>query len=174
MSQADYDPLAEERIRARIAVGINPLAAGEAQYLLDQLDRARAAVAEAGRLSRDIEARVADIEAKRDHLLGLEARTRALLKRAQDAQAESRAGAAEDRNVVSGLHARIRKIESEVQEELVALRRVAAAAMHYRMAEEGGLADEAEIQVLGARQVLDDALLELARLVEEGEDGSDG
>lgn len=168
----DYDPGAEGRIRARVAAGLNPLAAGEARYLLDQLDQARAAVAEAGRLSRDVEARVSDIEAKRSQLLGLEARTRELLERAQAAQAESRAGAAEDRNVVSGLHLRLRKVEAEMRVELGVLRRVAAAAADYRMAEEGGFAGEAVIQVLGARQVLDDALLEMARLAEEG--GFDG
>ena len=156
----EYDAEDEARIHACVKAGLNPLTHGQGQYLLDQLDLARDAVVEASRLSREIAARVDRVEANRDETAALQGVTRELLKKARAAQAEARAGVAEDRNVIGGLHTRLREMEGEMQDEIDVLRKVAVAAAQYRATEETPLAGEGMIQLMGARQVLDDALRE--------------
>jgi len=156
----EYDEDEEMQIRARIEAGLNQLNFEQARYLLDQLDLARLSCAEAGRLTDQIEANVTQAKADWAEIADSANRAHEQIKRAREAHAEDRAGAAEDRNIIGGLHSRIRKMEGEMQAELDVLRKVAVAAAQYRAVEETPLAGEGMIQLMGSRQVLDDALLE--------------
>lgn len=163
----EYDAEDEVQIRARVEEGLNPLTHGQGQYLLDQLDLARDAVVEASQLSREVTARVDRLEANRDAVDSIQERTQALLAKAREVQAENRAGVAEERVVVGGLHTRLRKMEGEMQAELDVLRQIGAAASNFRVCE---IAED-PYPITVAREALDDALLAWAKIVEDDTDG---
>lgn len=156
----EYDEEAELQIRTCVEGQISLLASEQSQYLLDQLDLARLAALESGRLGDRIEARVAQAESDWAEIAQGTAKTREQIARARELHAELRAGQVEDSNIIGGLHTRLRAMEGEMQAEIEMLRNVAVAAAQYRAAEETPIEGEGMIQLMGARQVLDDALRE--------------